>query len=342
MKKQKIIKYALIACIVLFGLLWVFTGYESLTLVEDEGYSDQLEGGKWQYTIVMKFNEENIGEFSVDVEFFDKNNNKIYGVDNTLIQIEKDTVTAYYETEEEATTYRIDEYEVYSSEDGKFSDVYLVLLVVSIGGLIGYSKYLKKKSNSGNNKEEIENPVIAPKDDVKRINVLNKEKLSKKEPPKFEDLVAISDGHIKMLDEGKKDEINKIEARYLGYGIDLVNWAKQTLDMEFTFVESDIEKLDEIVKLYREKADKDKLDEETKNGYAWGIAGIFGIITCHYKNACWIDDNDRDYGHKLKVEYKNADGTSTKSCINLCTLDSINIVDLPEVPSAFLYSTFNL
>ena len=244
MKKQKIIKYALIACIVLFGLLWVFTGYESLTLVEDEGYSDQLDSGKWQYTIVMKFNEENIGEFSADVEFFDENNNKIYGVDNTLIQIEKDTVTAYYETEEEATTYRIDEYEVYSSEDGKFSDVYLVLLVVSIGGLIGYGKYLKKKSNSGNNKEEIENPVIAPKDDVKRINVLNKEKLSKKEPPKFEDLVAISDGHIKMLDEGKKDEINKIEARYLGYGIDLVNWAKQTLDMEFTFVESDIEKLD--------------------------------------------------------------------------------------------------
>lgn len=122
---------------------------------------------------------------------------------------------------------------------------------------------------------------------------------SNKPLPNLNELYAKSDEVYNLITkEGKKDELNFVEARYLVYGVDLIKNAKESFDIEFTLKESDIDYLDQIVRLFVEQNSKSKIDDETKFAYISGVAGIFGIIANYYKDATWVNDN-RENGYKM-------------------------------------------
>ena len=132
---------------------------------------------------------------------------------------------------------------------------------------------------------------------IKKVKVYNNDKPL----PNIEELFAKSDEVYNMITkEGKKDELNFVEARYLVYGVDLMKCSKEKFGIEFTLKESDIDYLEQIINLFIEHNSINKIDDETKYGYISGVAGIFGIIANYYKDATWINDN-RDNGYKMKI-----------------------------------------
>ncbi len=132
--------------------------------------------------------------------------------------------------------------------------------------------------------------------EIKEVNAY----VSTKPSPDLDELYNKSNEVYNLITkEGKKDEINFVEARNLVYGVEFIKSAKESFGIEFTLRESDIDYLDEIIKLFVQENAKNKIDDETKFAYISGVAGTFGIIANYYKGLTWIND-DRTNGYKMR------------------------------------------
>lgn len=288
----------------------LLTENKTLNLVSEDGFKYQTDNGDWQYVITTTFNGEEIQEAHIVVDFYKDNQEKIYEYNQTLLEVEGNVITSYYTMKDEANTYKIVECDVGSRPSilyYLFSTVSFVSMFVL---LITLRKVRKERKYRHSVEKEVSNNI------VRKVRVLDESKMSKKEAPNLEDLIKKSDEQIKLIKEGRKNELNGIEARYLGYGLDLINWSKEKLNLEFTLKENDIKKLDDIIKFYRESNAKQAIDDDFKDFLVWGIAGVFGIIATHYKNCEWVNENDREHGHKLLTKYDiNENGEQKKAMV---------------------------
>lgn len=151
MKKEKLVKLILIGCLIVFGLGLILTSQANLEMIKDEGYKEQIDNNAWGYLVIMEFDQGNIGECSIDIDFYDSNNNVMLYVDNTSLVIEDNIVKMYYEIDGEAEEYVIKNYEVHGKQ-GVLNSVFSILTFASIIVIVGFNIYVKRIKRKLNNR----------------------------------------------------------------------------------------------------------------------------------------------------------------------------------------------
>lgn len=134
----------------------------------------------------------------------------------------------------------------------------------------------------------------------KESNIETKGYSSNKEAPSLEKIKERSDNLYNLVMNGHKDEVNEVEARFLVYGVDCIDWINQNFNQKINLKEDDIKYLDGYLKIIKDGYDQKQIDDKMAYAYISGIVGIFGMIASHYKGVYWVNEKKDDLGYKMK------------------------------------------
>ena len=113
---------------------------------------------------------------------------------------------------------------------------------------------------------------------------------SNKTPPTIAELEHKYKQGAELLKENPNDpHINVASLRFLAYGLDFIDFAKNKFGIELTLNEQDIETLEELAEQAHKAYIDGKISEDMIHEYAKTFAGYLGLLVIIHKGGDWIE-----------------------------------------------------
>jgi hypothetical protein len=114
---------------------------------------------------------------------------------------------------------------------------------------------------------------------------------SNKIPPTFVELNQQCEKELDIIkSKPNTAEVNKIALRFLGYGLDFVDFAKSNFGVELTFIEKDIILVEQLAEKAHEAYMSGKLSEDSLESFATMFAGYTGLLVLIHKGGEWVEE----------------------------------------------------